>query len=363
MNSQRFSRNVVLTLAGFCILAIFIYVQFRAWGTFDWRTFLAQTRRARILPFVIAVILIYISYIVLILRWRTFLRPLRRSSLASLFAPTAIGFTGLVLLGRPGELIRPYLLARSQKVSFASQMAIWFVERLFDLGTCLFLIGMALLADPRLNALPYFGKLRAATFVMAATLLAACLVMFLLRGRLFSWSGWVRAACYRVAGNFGWRAADEVEAFARELFTTSCFLKVAGLSLLLWSLNGIACWEVIHAYPEPLHHLGAAPAILVMGFGIFGSVLQLPAVGGGSQLATVGALVHVFGVPKELAASCGIALWLVMFVSIVPLGVALAHRAGFSLRKLSKVSATKEDVLRTPLVGTNEDTSPAILGR
>ena len=264
---------------------------------------------------------------------------LRRSSLASLFAPTAIGFTGLVLLGRPGELIRPYLLARGEKVSFASQLAIWFVERLFDLGACLFLVGMALMADPTLNALPYFGKIREATAVMAAALLAACLVAFMLRSKLPQLSVWARAACYRVAGNFGWRAADEVEAFARELLTAACLLKVTGLSLLLWSLNAAACWEIIHAYPEPLHRLGAASTTLVMGFGILGSVLQLPAVGGGSQLATVGALVHVFGVPKELAVSCGIALWLVMFVSIVPVGLVLAQRAELSLHGLSKETA------------------------
>lgn len=339
MKSDRLTSNQIVTIGGFCVLAILIYVQFRVWGSFDWRTFLAQTRRARIWPFVKAVTLIYISYIVLIARWKVFLRPLRRSSLASLFAPTVVGFTGIVLLGRPGELIRPYLLARSEEVSFASQMAIWFVERLFDLGACLILVGIALMADPTLNALPYFGKIREATLVMATALLATCLVVFPLRSRLPQLSGWAHAACHRLAGKFGWRAADDVQAFSRELFTSSCLLKVTGLSLLLWSLNAVACWEVIHAYPDPLDQLGAAATTLVMGFGILGSLLQLPAVGGGSQLATIGALAHVFGMPKELAVSCGIALWLVMFASIVPAGLILAQRAELSLRGLSKETA------------------------
>jgi glycosyltransferase 2 family protein len=343
MSSDRLTRNHLLTIAGFCVFALLIYVQFRAWGSFDWRTFLAQTRRARIWPFIKAVILIYISYIVLIARWKVFLHPLRRSSLASLFAPTVIGFTGLVLLGRLGELIRPYLLARSERVSFASQMAIWFVERLFDLGACVTMVGMALMADPTLNALPYFRKIREATSVIATVLLATCLVAFLLRSRLPQLSGLAHAACHRVAGNFGWRAADDVEAFARELFTSSCLLKVTGLSLLLWSLNAVACWEVIHAYPYPLDQLGAAPTTLVMGFGILGSVLQLPAVGGGSQLATIAALAHVFGMPKELAVSCGIALWLVMFASIVPAGLILAHRAELSLHGLSRETAAPDN--------------------
>ena len=66
-----------------------------------------------------------------------------------------------------------------------------------------------------------------------------------------------------------------------------------------------------------------------------GSVIQLPGVGGGSQLATIAALEHIFDVPKELAASCGIMLWLVTFVAVIPVGLLLAHRERLSLRKLS----------------------------
>jgi hypothetical protein len=64
----------------------------------------------------------------------------------------------------------------------------------------------------------------------------------------------------------------------------------------------------------------------------------LPGVGGGSQLATISALQHIFEASHELAASCGILLWVVTFVSVVPVGLLLAHRERLSLRKLSKES-------------------------
>jgi uncharacterized membrane protein YbhN (UPF0104 family) len=160
-------------------------------------------------------------------------------------------------------------------------------------------------------------------------------ITFLLRRKAGTLVAWVRAACCRVAGDAAWKAVDEIEAFIRELFTVPSFLKVGALSLLLWCLNGVACWEVMRAYPEPLHHFEIRQAIVVMGFGILGSVIQLPAVGGGSQLATIAALVHVYGVPKETAVSCGISLWLVMFASIVPFGLLMARREGLSLKKLS----------------------------
>ena len=73
--------------------------------------------------------------------------------------------------------------------------------------------------------------------------------------------------------------------------------------------------------------------------------VQLPAVGGGSQLATVAALHYIFSVPSEMSVSCGILLWLVTFVSVTPAGLFLAHREHVSLRKLSLESETQIESL------------------
>jgi len=68
---------------------------------------------------------------------------------------------------------------------------------------------------------------------------------------------------------------------------------------------------------------------------MIGSMVQLPGIGGGSQLATIATLQRIFDVPPELAASCGIMLWLVTFVAVVPVGLLLSHHERLSLRKLS----------------------------
>jgi hypothetical protein len=67
-------------------------------------------------------------------------------------------------------------------------------------------------------------------------------------------------------------------------------------------------------------------------------------VGGGSQLATISTLQHVFKAPPELAASCGILLWMVTFMTVIPLGLALAHRERLSIRGLSKESEAQEEL-------------------
>jgi hypothetical protein len=87
-----------------------------------------------------------------------------------------------------------------------------------------------------------------------------------------------------------------------------------------------------------LSNMDVAHVLLLMGFSMIGSVAQLPAVGGGSQLAVISALQVIYGIPPEAAVSCGILLWLVTFMACIPVGLFFAHRGHLSLRKLSAES-------------------------
>jgi glycosyltransferase 2 family protein len=116
----------------------------------------------------------------------------------------------------------------------------------------------------------------------------------------------------------------------------------------MWWIIAVSYKEVTHAYGAPMHAMSVTKVLLLMGSSMIGSMVQLPGVGGGSQLATISALDHVFNIPKELAASCGIMLWLVTFVAVLPIGLVLAHRERLSLRKLSKESHQQEELETVP---------------
>jgi glycosyltransferase 2 family protein len=92
-----------------------------------------------------------------------------------------------------------------------------------------------------------------------------------------------------------------------------------------------------------LTDMDVSHVLLLMGFSMVGSVAQLPAVGGGSQLAVIAALQLIYGIPPELAVSCGILLWLVTFMACIPVGLALAHREHLSLRKISEESRQEQE--------------------
>ena len=111
----------------------------------------------------------------------------------------------------------------------------------------------------------------------------------------------------------------------------------------MWYLIALAYQEVTHSYGVASLEIPVSQLLILIFASMVGSLLQLPAVGGGSQIATVAILSSVFDVPAEMAASCGILLWLVTFAAVIPLGLILAHRERLSLRKLSVESHQAEE--------------------
>src|SRR6202158_2762100 len=152
MSKKRILAYTVVT----AILAALVFMQFRTCKVFHWPTFWVQWKQISPRHIFQAIVLIYLSYFLRALRWKIFLRPVRKETSAiGLIPPTLIGFTGLALLGRPGELIRPYLIARRANLTFSSQMAAWAVERVFDICAFTVLLVFAIfLPGTALHLLP-----------------------------------------------------------------------------------------------------------------------------------------------------------------------------------------------------------------
>jgi uncharacterized protein (TIRG00374 family) len=342
MHKKRYLAYVVVA----AVLTALIYMQFRTWKNFDWPTFWGQSSQVSLRHILNAVGLIYLSYFLRALRWKIFLRPVRKEASAiGLIPPTLIGFTGLSLLGRPGELIRPYLIARRTNLTFSSQMAVWAVERIFDIGAFTVLMVLAIFLPTELRYLPIYLRLRVGGFMLVALVAGLALAAFLVAKFGEAVATWIEIRFAHLAANFGHRVAQKVREFHGGLDTIHSplsFLQLAGVSLLMWWLIALAYLEVTHAYGTPLEHMTVSKVLLLMGSSMLGSLIQLPGVGGGSQLATISALQHIFNATHELAASCGILLWVATFVSVVPAGLLLAHRERLSLRKLSEETEQEE---------------------
>lgn len=343
MTTKRFFLYALAVL----LLVILVYIQFRTWRNFDWGIFLSQTRKVQLGHVLGGVALTYVAYLLRALRWRIFLRPVKRTTSASLLAPTIIGFTGLALLGRPGEMIRPFLIARKERLSFSSQLAVWAIERIFDIGAFALLLISAIFLSPDLQKLEYYTKFREGGLLLIVLVAALAIVAGTINKRGELVAAWTEQRFTAHAQGLGHKIAARIREFRGGLNTIHGASELSQLTLVslgMWFVIALAYHEVTRAYGPDVLNIPVAQVFLLMASSMIGSLVQLPGVGGGSQLATISALQHVFRASPELAASCGILLWLVTFMAIIPLGLVLAHRERLSIRKLSKQSHTEQAI-------------------
>jgi uncharacterized protein (TIRG00374 family) len=343
-------KRIAASLVVFLILATLVYLQYRHWQSFDWGTFWSQIHRIKKIHILHGIALVYGAYVLRALRWKIFLKPVRpKVKVLALVPPMVIGFTGLALLGRAGEFIRPYLVARRTDLTFSSQLAVWAVERVFDVGAFAFLIVLAIFLPSALQSIPhpeYYRQLRDAGFFLIAGVAAAAGVAVLIARSGEAVAEFVERRLAHLPSGFGHKLAQKVREFGGGLNTIHgpvSFLALAALSIIIWYVTALAYQEVTHSYGVDALEIPVSQLLILMGASMAGSMLQLPAVGGGSQMATIATLSAVFDVPPELAASCGILLWLVTFAAVVPLGLVLAHHERLSLRKLSAESHLAEE--------------------
>ncbi|HEY6968752.1 MAG TPA: lysylphosphatidylglycerol synthase transmembrane domain-containing protein [Candidatus Angelobacter sp.] len=379
-------KKVLISVLVFLALAALVYLQVRTWRKFDWHRFWSVTEGVSISYILLGVALIYADYFLRAVRWKILLRPVRQTTAMELVAPTMVGFTGLALLGRPGEFIRPYLIARKTRLTVSSQLAVWLVERIFDMGAFALIMAVNILLSTRtLAKLPGFadgpphsiGRYHLSSFewfeisgfgLLAVVVVMACIAFLVRRNP----SRVARISERLIGGTSGQMIRTKVQAFGEGLNTVKdfkSFVQLSGISLLIWLVIGFAYLAVIHAYHNlaVTHHyrhfleISFPGVLLLTAASVVGGVLQLPVVGGGSQLATIGVLHGIFNLSPELSTSCGIMLWLVTFMSVIPAGLFLAHRERLSLIKLEKesekIAAGPPDTHGTPgQVGAREET-------
>jgi glycosyltransferase 2 family protein len=336
-----------IVLVALCLL---IYLQVRTWKNFDWGVFWSRTDHVSLLGLLAGSVLTYLAYLLRAVRWRIFLRPVCQTTTARLLGPQFIGFSALALLGRAGEMIRPYLIAKKERLTFTSQIAVWGVERIFDMGAFAVLLTISLFS-PEVRALPFYHNLvtihgiqvdlglRDAAFVLMAFVAALILGCVLVRHA----GERVGQLLYDLFAGLAPRVAhhlrEKVRSFSEGLKTihdARSALQLVAVSLGMWVLTAFSYYAITHAYPGELRGLGIADQVVLMGSSMVGSMLQLPAVGGGSQLATISMLHSGFGIEQELAVSCGILIWAITFMSVIPTGLALARREQLSLRAVAE---------------------------
>jgi uncharacterized membrane protein YbhN (UPF0104 family) len=340
-------RNGVLLVLIF-LIATSIWLGIRgAQGGFKLDVFLATFRNMNLAWFGASIVLVLGTYLGRAVRWQVMLRPLRADShLWNLFKATAVGFTAVVLFGRAGELVRPYLIAVKEKVPFTSQLATWFLERLYDLLMVLLLFGFALSQISRSSTQvgPSMQWILQAGGNLAGFLATVALALLIVFGMF---PNFVETRLIQALAILPARFRLRIEGLVRAFLSGTSSTRRASFVLLLvtytfceWLII-VACFLcVFRAFPETVN-LGLVDTLIVVGFVAFGSAVQIPGVGGGMQVATVLVLTELFHVQLEAATGIAILLWIVTFVSVVPFGLVLAVHDGLKWRNLLNTEEMK----------------------
>ena len=140
-------------IAAIVLVAIVVYA--RSHVHFDWRVFVEQLRSADWRRIAIAIGLIHIAFGFRAVRWALFVRPTKKVSAFAVLGSQVIGFTAVAIFGRLADLVRPYLVARRINLPLGSQIAVYTVERMFDMGTMAFIFSTVLLFSHDSATLPH----------------------------------------------------------------------------------------------------------------------------------------------------------------------------------------------------------------
>jgi glycosyltransferase 2 family protein len=343
--SQASKRPWAIVLVAVLVLSVLVWLGMSLWNRgFDWGRFVRVFKNLDYAWLAAAVALALATYPGRALRWRVLIAPQKPdASVWKLTVATAIGFTAIVVFGRPGEMVRPYLIAKMEKLTFTSQIGAWLLERIYDLLMALLIFGFALSqvqatelrADATLQ-----GVLKVGGYFVGGLSAICIVVLFLLSRYSEAMERRLKDALTFLPDAPRMRVYELITSFVHGVSsakTGSYVLKILGYSVLEWFLIVGSYYCMIRSVSLPIQ-LGIIDIAIFVGFISFGAVVQVPGIGGGMQIVTIVVLTELFQVSLEAATGLALLLWMITFVVIVPFGLFLAFREGVSLARLKRVS-------------------------
>jgi glycosyltransferase 2 family protein len=335
-----------------CVLALgalvwFVRAQLAA-RAFDWSLAASSFGRLHWDWLALGVIPMFGTYYGRALRWAVFLKPLKPNpSLRNLLSATIVGFTAITLFGRPGEFVRPYLIAVKERVPVTSQFAAWILERIFDLLMALLVFAYAL---TRVHASGVqAGESLAWILEFGGKIVGAlCVVLLILIAGLRHFAKPIQTRLCSALRFLPHHRHAKVErllsTFVQGVESTrsdGALLLILVYSAIEWLLIAGCYWCIAKSFQE-LFVFTFVDVLIFMGFVSFGAVVQIPGIGGGMQVVAVVVLTELFGVRLELATAFALLTWVSTFVIIVPFGLLIALKDGLDWRGLRRIGREME---------------------
>jgi glycosyltransferase 2 family protein len=321
--------RIVLSLA---LSGLFLWLAVR---DVSWPETAAALRHAHFVHVPLFVAMASLSLYLRALRWGVLVRPLARVERRSLVSATAIGFAANMLLPlRAGEVIRPWLLARKERLPVAPAMATVAVERLFDMATLLFFFGIATLTLPLPPEWKRYGWVFLGTF---AILLAALVVLQRIPHRAVAVLETALAPLPEAVSAPVVRTVHQFAEGLASLRSATAIGAAVLYSLGVWLTLAVTFGLGLAALDLPVPRIRGALSITT----IVAIAVSIPGGPGFIGMFQVGCEVAlgVYGVGKTIAFSYSVLVQVLQFATTVALGLYFFLRENVTLREIAKPAA------------------------
>ena len=351
------NKKIILSLiAGLIFSGIALYVTFKNIPLQDLVGYLKIINYWWVIP---AVAVGLMSFLIRVIRWQLLLSPVKETGFWSAFHPLMIGFMfNCIPPARVGELARPAIFYKKQKVAFSKVLATVGAERVFDILILLLFLVVVLAnveISPTLNLT--FGKyhLNKATLetigittLKLSLVLIACIVLASVRQShrimrrlilglpaLFFFAG--DAFREKIRERFCKKLSHIFDNFTAGLGllrspkkTALCFV----LSLLVWALSGLSYYVLSYGCPGiEISFLEMCAVMVILCF-----FISLPSVPGFWGLWEAGGVfgLLIFGISAKEAAGFTLANHVFQMFPVIIVGLASSIITGVSIAQVAR---------------------------
>lgn len=281
-----------------------------------------------------------LTFVIRAERWKYLLEPLGPTRFSTVFRTTVIGFAAsAVLPARAGEVIRPYLLARRERLSATAAFATIVVERVLDLVAVLLLLAAFLLwFDPGVEARDsvFFSAIRYGGLVMAPVAVVLLLVMFFMAGHPERLHAWLLKAETILPARIAKALAKVAQTFAEGFGVVrrpERLVAALAWSIVLWISIAAGIWAVSAAFAIPVPFTGAWLMLAPL---VVGVAVPTPGAVGGFHEAYRLAATSFFAADENTAVGAAIVLHAISVGPVTIAGLVFIVQDGLKLGGMAR---------------------------
>ncbi len=336
MMSRGLKIVLALLLTG---VLVFLFVR-----SADWKTVWASLTGVRWPFFALFILLAPFGYVTRSLRWRYLLVHEKRDvRFSNMLAANIVGFTASFLLpGRVGELVKPLDLARREGIRGGFAVGTVIVERVFDVFTMCLLLGLFLLARPRIPGLGSVGEEHfrnlyfwgGVALAAATGLVAVILLLYFLKEKA------VRTIA-RLLRPASAKLSEKAASLGGELIDGLKFFHSPGnlgmvliFSFLVWLGIILFYWVLFLAYDVQIAFFLTVPYVFLTGVG---AAIPTPGMVGGFHIFSRLGMTAFLGLETNRAVAITLVAHAVQIGVTCLLGYAILAGEGLSLIEIRRI--------------------------